>query len=128
MPALHATHGREHLELRPRECSTVLQRRADLAARALQDIELPVRCLLGDQDRGGLAQQASPDDVSNPRNPTVAAEPDIEGHPIAAERIVGGRRSVRQLQPAARTRPPCRRDDRVVVELVQGRSPTSRSA
>ena len=70
MPALHATDGREHLELRPRKRSTVLQRRADLAARAQHDFDLPVRCLLGEQDRGGLAQQASPDLVLPNQNST----------------------------------------------------------
>ena len=70
MPALHATDGREHLELRPRKRSSVLQRRADLAARAQHDFDLPVRCLLGEQDRGGLAQQASPDLVLPNQNST----------------------------------------------------------
>ena len=70
MPALHATDGRKHLELRPRKRSTVFQRRADLAARAQQDFNLPVRCLLGDQDRGGLAWQASADLVLPNQNST----------------------------------------------------------
>ena len=101
VPTLDATDRREHLEFRPWKRCAVQQRRIHTGPGVQEFFNVALRRLFGDQDCSGFAQQATPCLMPNPSNSPWQAELDVDGHPIAAQRIVDGRESVRLREPAA---------------------------
>jgi len=128
VPALDAADGRKHLEFRPRKRRPLHQRRIHTRAGVQKFLDVAMRRVFGDQDGSGFAQQATPRLMPNPGDPPRRVELDVDGDPVAAQRVVDGRGAVRPREPADAACPARCRNDRVLIEVVQGRPPISRNA